>query len=322
MFFYHPTFEMSLLDFGIEVPIEDQKFEIFRDYLLELNSDLLIEKELTYAVSDELLSFAHNQDYIQCLNEDSDKAVIETYELINTDGSYHRFDPQKKRKNFSELVTVAKAQTSGVIATCGYALKNGFAYCLGGGGHHAMTFGGRGFCLINDIVIAARFSQEKFQCKNIWIIDIDAHKGDGTAEITINNSSIKTLSIHMSHGWPLDNGPKDSPWFIASDIDIGISENEEHIYNIKLAEGLKQLSDGDKPDLAIVVAGSDPYEKDSLNSSQLLNLNTNQILERDLLVYEFLKDLKIPQAYVMSGGYGPHAHEPYIQFIEAIRHNL
>jgi acetoin utilization deacetylase AcuC-like enzyme len=72
------------------------------------------------------------------------------------------------------------------------------------------------------------------------------------------------------------------------------------------------------PDLAIIVQGSDPYEKDELPSASLLKLSKEEMLERDIFLYQFLKDKNIPQAYLMSGGYGQYAYEIYCQFLQAI----
>src|SRR5690606_33375644 len=139
------------------------------------------------------------------------------------------------------------------------ALEKGESFFLGGGFHHAMSFGGRGFCLLNDIVIAAKWISSQKNLSNIWVIDVDAHKGDGTAELTVNDENITTFSIHMADGWPLDEDSKDSngnlkPWFLPSDVDIPIKENEEKIYLKKLEEGLLKLEKDFGPaDLAIVV---------------------------------------------------------------------
>lgn len=114
----------------------------------------------------------------------------------------------------------------------------------------------------------------------------------------------------MKEGWPLDSSTHDehgnlNPCFIESDVEIGIGKNEEALY-------LGQ------PDLAIIVQGSDPYEKDQLPISGLLKLSQEQLLQRDMLVYHFLKERNIPQAYVMSGGYGEYSYEIYCQFLNEI----
>ena len=153
------------------------------------------------------------------------------------------------------------------------------------------------------------------------MIDLDAHKGDGTAALTRADKSIKTLSIHMAHGWPLDGKAHDSagkpnPSFLPSDIDIPIAASENHLYVASLEEGLGRMETLSRPDLAVVVCGADPYEKDELPSTGTLKLSLAQLEERDRLVYEFLKKRQIPQAYLMAGGYGKSSWQVYAQFLE------
>ena len=179
--------------------------------------------------------------------------------------------------------------------------------------------------MVNDIVIAARWVQQHLGAGLIWIIDLDAHKGDGTAELTHSDATLKTLSIHMKEGWPLDSEKFDqhgllNPWFIESDVEIAIGRGEENSYITQLQKGLlrlEKLSD-QRPDFAIIVQGSDPFEKDELPSTSFLKLSLEQMLQRDLLVYEFLKNRQITQAYLMAGGYGASAYQPYCEFLKRI----
>jgi acetoin utilization deacetylase AcuC-like enzyme len=160
--------------------------------------------------------------------------------------------------------------------------------------------------------------------KNSWIIDVDAHKGDGSAELTANNPYISTLSIHMKNGWPLVTGPLDSdkklyPWYIPSTIDIEMEMGQEAQYLERLQSGLEQLKAATaRPDMAVVVQGADPYELDELPSSSKLNLTLAQMLQRDQLVANFLAREGIPALYLMGGGYGVHSHEPYVQFLNKV----
>lgn len=205
-------------------------------------------------------------------------------------------------------------QCRGTLASCLHALKNGSAFFLGGGMHHAMRFAGRGFCLLNDIVISARLLQRDYGVGRILVIDVDAHKGDGTAQITNGDDSIKTLSLHMANGWPLDGSLGEGPWDIPSDYDIGFKPGEETTYLTKLESALGTMADD--IDFAIVVLGADAWEHDELPSSNGIKLTCDQMLARDLLIENTLEQRKIPHAYVMGGGYGSRAHEPYVKFIQ------
>jgi acetoin utilization deacetylase AcuC-like enzyme len=186
--------------------------------------------------------------------------------------------------------------------------------------HHAKADTGDGFCLINDVVTAARKAQAEDGVSPIWVIDLDVHKGDGTAALTEGDETIRTLSIHMARGWPLDRRaqlPDGSlhPSHIPSDIDIPITEGEEDAYIPLLSDGLSRLQAFGHPELAIVLYGADPYEKDELPSAGGIKLSLSQMLERDQLVYRFLAARGIPRAYLKSGGYGMAAADPITRFL-------
>jgi acetoin utilization deacetylase AcuC-like enzyme len=170
-------------------------------------------------------------------------------------------------------------------------------------------------------VIAIRKLQAEGLIRTAWIIDIDAHKGDGTAALTKGDDSIITLSIHMANSWPLDGDEYDPDGkfnhsFTPSDIDIPMAKGEDHLYIPRLQEGLERLDRWAHPDLALVVSGADPYFKDELPSTGDLKLSLAQLKERDLLTYNFLKQRDIPRAYLMAGGYGDSCWEVYAQFLE------
>jgi acetoin utilization deacetylase AcuC-like enzyme len=211
---------------------------------------------------------------------------------------------------------------AGGTIQCGRtALQNGFCFYFGGGMHHAQKDRGAGFCLVNDLVVALRRLQFENRIRRAWVIDLDAHKGDGTAAITADDQSILTLSIHMADGWPLDQPEHDAdgrlnPSFVPSDIDIPIESGEEGLYNRRLREGLEHLSGLGRPEIALVVCGADPYELDELPSTAGLRLSLEQLLERDQTVYTFLRTLSVPGAWVMAGGYGRSSWRVYTQFLE------
>lgn len=321
-FFFNPRSLLTLPDYGIQIPLKDSRVLRIYDFL-KTKGQAIYDHFDSIPLTREDLERVHTKEFVSKLfgtEEEKRKVVADTFELINQDGTYNRYTPDSATRSLTDLIDKVLLQTKGTILTVQEALLSGEAFHLGGGNHHAMSFGGRGFCMINDIVIAARWAQKKLNVKQVWVIDVDAHKGDGTAELTHYDHTIKTLSIHMKDGWPLDSGISTDPWFIPSDVDIGISAGDEANYLTHLKDGLNKLEalDKNKPDLAIVVQGSDPYEKDELPSSALLKLSKEKMLERDMMVYNFLKDRKIPQAYVMAGGYGEYAHEIYCEFLKQI----
>lgn len=320
---YNPEFDLCFSKYGIEIPIVDDRAQ---KVFLNIKK-LFPELEFTTTndcpiITKEDLLLVHNKEYIEDLYrsyKSLEFQILTAYELIDINGVYHRYNPQNASQNFEHAFKIVLGQVGLTYLTMKLALNNSFSYFLGGGMHHAMTFGGRGFCLVNDLLIGIRKLQNESLVKQVWVIDVDAHKGDGTAEITKRDSSVTTLSIHMKEGWPLNSGSVRDPWFIPSNVEIGIDSNEESQYLEKLELGLLELANNyPHPDLAIVVNGADPFEFDELESTELLKLTKEQLLKRDILVYNFLKLKNIPQAYVMAGGYGKRSWEIYTQFLEFV----
>lgn len=325
MIFYNEELYLSLREYGITIPLLNERFKKIQAFLLENKPDVLIGKTFE-PISDDHLLLTYSQDFLNHLKSDPTHEVMKTFELVKPDGSYHRFQPETAIRPLEDLVDTVRKQVSATLEASRYALENGFAFFLGGGLHHAMSTGGRGFCLLNDMVVASNVLLEEKLLKKIWIIDVDAHKGCGTAELCRNHPSVITMSIHMKKGWPLDGPSQDengqlNPWFIPSDIDIAIDKGEEDFYMVRLKETLLDISESlGTPDLVFIVQGADPYEHDELESSNLLNLTLEQMKERDQFVYDFFKSKGIPQCYVMGGGYGVRAHEPTIEFFKTIFH--
>jgi acetoin utilization deacetylase AcuC-like enzyme len=278
------------------------------------------------------------------------KALLETYELYDEAGKLHRYEPDRAVKPLTELFGVILAQTAGTYLACRLALAEGpgFCYYLGGGMHHARYDRGSGFCLFNDVAIAAFKVLAETPVECVWIIDLDAHKGDGTAELVrfardrgdiapkaadtsaSAGKSILTLSVHMARGWPLDAEslakaePGRAP-LVPSDMDIGIDSGEEAEYNPRLEQGIAELeqlsaaSGYGKPGLILVVDGADPYEHDGLPSSSPLKLSLDQCFSRDMLVYRYAAERGIPSAWIQAGGYGERAWEPPAHFLGNMR---
>ncbi|WP_127717020.1 histone deacetylase [Halobacteriovorax sp. HLS] len=314
MIIYNKKFDLNLKSYGISVPIHDDRASKTFAALGNI-VETPIEEISLLSKSDLLL--AHSREFVDKLFDDRIiEEIYKCYELVDSEGNFNRYDPSSASKDLKELFETILLHASATSRACELATKKGFCFSLAGGMHHAMSSLGRGFCLINDIVIAARIFQNNNPSSKVSIIDIDAHKGCGSAQITEHDTSIETLSIHMQDGWPLDPQSGQGDWHIPSTIDIPIGLGEENLYLSKLKEGLDRLS---HCELAIVVAGADPYEEDILESASGLKLSKEQMLERDLMVYNFLKERKIAQVWVMAGGYGPKTWEIYAQFLKSIR---
>ena len=331
MILYNPTQPAGLLEFGIQIPIRDSRAiktmeSICADAKLRACRRQWHLDHITEALNRQDLLRVHTPAYVDRLfSTDLAKEIISTYELIAADGSYYRYAPEQAKQPLSNLFDRIRVRAAGSVQCGRLALTHDFCFYFAGGMHHAHGDHGSGFCLINDIVIAARKLQAENLVRRVWIIDVDVHKGDGTAALTSGDETIRTLSIHMAEGWPLDGAPiladnQPNPVFIPSDIDIPIQSGQEAVYVQRLEKGLSRLAGFEGADLAIVVCGADPYEKDELPSTQWLNLSLKQMLKRDRLVFNFLKAHGIPGAYLMAGGYGDKVWQVYAQFlIEALK---
>ena len=326
MILYDPTDRMGFFEFGIQIPIFDSKASrAFETLAQDPELGPCVKEWHIARVAETLtrddLQRVHSQSYVDRLFSAAlEKEIVRTYELIDDQGRFHRYDPAAATQPLAHLFDRIRQRVAGTTQCCRVALDTGFCFYFGGGMHHAQHDYGNGFCLLNDIVISLRKLQAENKIQTAWVIDVDAHKGDGTAALTHGDDTIRTLSVHMARGWPLDGDPFDAdgrpnPSFIPSDIDIPVAAGEEKTYNDRLLEGLHQLHACSRADLAVVVSGADPYAKDALPSTRDLQMPLAQMLERDQLIYRFLDEGGIPQAGLMSGGYGPDVWEVYAGFL-------
>ena len=193
-----------------------------------------------------------------------------------------------------ELVVRARYSVGGTIAACRAALTEGLAVNLAGGTHHASRSQGQGYCLFNDIVIAARTMQAEGRCRRVVVLDCDVHQGNGTAALARDDPTIFTFSIHNQNNFPLHKEP--------SDLDIGLDDGAGDVeYLAALEWGLRQALDRARAGLAIYLAGADPYQGDLLGR---LALTKAGLARRDRRVLEMCRQAGLPVAVVLAGGYG------------------
>lgn len=327
MILYDEKQNIGLIDFGIEIPVLSSRsmktFEYLKSHeILGAKIDQWHMTKIEEQISKNDLLRVHSAEYVNKLFSDGlEQEIVNTFELIDDQGKFYRYNPNNATIPLVRLFERILKTVAGTATCCRLALEKNFCFAFTGGMHHAQYEYGNGFCMLNDIVIALRKLQAENRVNTVWVIDVDAHKGDGTAALTRGDNSITTLSIHMGQGWPLDGEKYDSsgnlnPSFIDSDIDIPMARGEDHLYVARLQEGLNKLESYPEPDLAVVVSGVDPFEKDELPSTSDLKLSLEQLMARDQLVFRFLKDRGIPSAYVMAGGYGENSWKVYTQFLE------
>ena len=182
---------------------------------------------------------------------------------------------------------------AGTIEAAKYALEYGIAMNVAGGTHHAFTDRAEGFCLLNDQAIAAQYLLDHQLVKQILIVDLDVHQGNGTAEIFTNEPRVFTFSMHGAKNYP---GHKEK-----SDLDIGLEDGTgDEVYLKTLDHHLKTLMDELQPDFMFFQSGVDVLATDKLGR---LGMSIGGCKKRDELVLAVAKQNRIPITVCMGGGY-------------------
>lgn len=174
------------------------------------------------------------------------------------------------------------------------ALRYGFAANSAGGSHHALYDTGAGYCIFNDLAIAAHRLIAEHDARRILIVDCDVHQGDGTASLLSGRSDIATFSIHAEKNFPARKA--------CSTLDIGLPDGTgDEAYLDVLACHLPMLIDDFSPDLILYQAGVDPHAEDRLGR---LSLSDEGLAARDRFIGEEAGRRGIPIASALGGGYG------------------
>lgn len=192
-----------------------------------------------------------------------------------------------------ELARRSVTTVGATIAACRAALEDGVSVNLAGGTHHAYADFGSGYCLFNDSAVAARAMQAEGLARRLVILDCDVHQGDGTAALLRGDSSIFTFSIH---------GAKNFPFYKQmSDLDLELPDGTgDDRYLSLLEEGARRAIAQAGADMAIFLAGADPYSGDRLGR---MAVSIAGLAERDHLIFRLCREAGLPVAVSMAGGY-------------------
>jgi acetoin utilization deacetylase AcuC-like enzyme len=182
--------------------------------------------------------------------------------------------------------------TGGTILAAKLALREGLACNTAGGSHHAFANAGNGYCVFNDVAVAAKKLITEYGIKNILIFDLDVHQGDGTAKIFENNENVFTLSIHSKNNYPLNKQLSD----LDIELDEGVMDDEylEIVFNTLQEMNKKEF------DYVFYIAGVDVHEDDRIGK---FKISTEGIKRREELVIHHFYKKKIPLCGVLGGGY-------------------
>lgn len=231
----------------------------------------------------ETLKEAHTEDYINKIkNKTLDKNEIRKIGFPLVDSVV--------RRSF--------IATGGTVLATKLALNYGIACNTAGGSHHATSNEGAGFCVFNDVAVAAKYLTTRGLANRILIIDLDVHQGNGNSEIFKNDNQVFTFSMHSKVNYPAKKS--------VSDLDIELEENlEDREYIDILKNNLKYLNE-EEFDFVFYIAGVDIHYNDRLGK---LKISDNGIFERDELVIDNFFSNKIPICGVLGGGYNEDFHK-------------
>lgn len=192
-----------------------------------------------------------------------------------------------------ELVKRERIITNGTIEACDYALKHGVAMNIAGGTHHAYSGHGEAFCMLNDQAIGAKYLLQNKLAKQILIVDLDVHQGNGTAEIFQNEDKVFTFSMHGKSNYPFKKEK--------SDLDLPMENHcGDEDYLRALKSTLPKLIDEVKPDFIFFLSGVDILSTDKLGK---LGCSVEGCKKRDEFVFEQCLEKQIPVEVSMGGGY-------------------
>ena len=246
------------------------------------------------AATDQELCRAHDHEYVERVR----------------DGRLTRAEVRRIGFPWSpEMVERSRRSAGATIEACRAALQDGVAVNLAGGTHHAFRDRGEGYCVFNDTAVAARAIQAEKRAEGVLVVDCDVHQGNGTASIFAGDPTVFTFSIHGAKNFPFRKE--------ASDLDVELPDaTEDEEYLDRLAEGLAEAVERSRADLAIYVAGADPYSGDRLGR---LSVSQEGLAQRDRLVFETLAGRGIPAAVTMAGGYARNVADTVAIHAETVR---
>jgi len=270
-----------------------QKYRIIYENLLMMGArkDHFLRSR---AAPDEDILLVHDPKYLQRLRT----------------GTLSRLELRALEMRFSpELVRFARIAVGGTVLTARRALKEGLAVHIGGGFHHAFPDHGEGFCVLNDVAVAAAKMLHDRLARRIMIVDMDVHQGNGTAAAFAGRPEVFTFSLHQMDVYPSEKPP--------GTLDVGLWAGDgDETYLAAVRDHIPRIFEEFRPDLVVYLAGADPYENDQLGG---LKLTKEGLKERDKLVIGGARERGIPTAVVLAGGYAPEIEDTVDIHLNTVR---
>ncbi len=273
--FYSDHFVLPLPS-GHRFPM--QKYRLLRQRVAEtglVKPDRMI---VPPPATDEELGLIHQEDYLEKV-----RCGTLTAKEIRRIG--FPWSPQ--------MVERSRRSVGATIAACRSALQNGVSANLAGGTHHAYPDHGEGYCVFNDVAVAARLMQMEGRAERLVILDCDVHQGNGTSAIFNGDNTVFTFDIHCLKNFPFHKE--------ISSLDIALTDGAgDEEYLATLENGMREALGRAQAHLAIYLAGADPFSGDRLGR---LALSKQGLERRDRLVFDLCRRANLPVAVTMAGGY-------------------
>ena len=268
----HPDYVAKINDDN-KFPIK--KFEKLANHLKEnkIVKEFFIPKPCSF----ETLNEVHLKDYILKIKDKS-------LDLLS-----------QKKIGFplnDSVVQRSFVATGGTVLASKLAINYGVACNTAGGSHHATFNEGGGFCVFNDVAVAARYLQKKGYARRILIVDLDVHQGNGTADIFKDDGSVFTFSMHCKSNYPAKK--------TKSDLDVELDDNLEDAKYLEILKKYITYLNQESFDFVFYIAGVDIHHDDRLGK---LKITDQGIKKRDEIVIGNFYQKRIPLCGVLGGGY-------------------
>ena len=259
---------------------DDHKFPInkFGELANYLIKNKIVKKfHKPYPCSEETLKRAHSEKYIKDIkNKTLDENGVKKIGFPLVDSVVQR-----------SLVA-----TGGTVLAAKLAISNRLACNTAGGSHHATFDSGAGYCVFNDVAVAAQYLLDRDLAKKILIVDLDVHQGNGNSDIFKNNKSVFTFSMHSKSNYPAKKS--------ISDLDVELEDNIKDVEYINSLKSCLDQLNKEKFDFVFYIAGVDIHFNDRLGK---LKISDEGIKSRDEIVIENFFSKNIPLCGVLGGGY-------------------
>jgi acetoin utilization deacetylase AcuC-like enzyme len=207
------------------------------------------------------------------------------------------------------LVERSYRAVGGTCQAAEAAIERGVAINLAGGTHHAFPDHGEGFCVFNDVAVAIRRLQRVGLVRRAAVVDLDVHQGNGTHAIFAADSSVFTFSMHGGKNYPFRK--------VAGTLDVELADGTgDDEYLETLALHLPRVLATSAPDIVLYLAGADPHEGDRLGR---LRLTFDGLLRRDAIVLAACREVGIPVAVTIAGGYGRRIEDTVRVHVNTVR---